>query len=91
MYNKFGKACINWVFGHILRPSKQVGWCHIQCLNTAVYTKWPHKLTYMIGHHVDFIPHQGNIKGTYPNKTAIRRLAHAHIRESACGQSKSHE
>ena len=60
---------------------KQSGWCHIQCLNTAVYTEWIHKSVYILGRRIDFIPHMGNIDGTDPNKTAIR-LAQAPVREA---------
>jgi hypothetical protein len=60
--------------------TKQAGWCHLQCLNTAVYTAWIHKSTYILGHRIDFIPHRGSIDGSDPNKTAIR-LAQAPVRE----------
>ena len=60
---------------------KQAGWCHIHCLNAAVYTKWLHKSTTIIERHVDFIPHRGSIDGAVPNDTAIR-LAHAPAREA---------
>ena len=60
--------------------TKQAGWCHLQCLNTAVYTEWIHKSTYILGRRIDFIPHRGNIDGSDPNKTAIR-LAQAPVRE----------
>ena len=59
---------------------RQSGWCHIQCLNAAVYTEWSHKSTYILGRRVDFIPHKSSIDGTEPNPTAIR-LAHAPVRE----------
>jgi hypothetical protein len=59
---------------------RQSGWCHVQCLNAAVYTEWSHKSTYILGRRVDFIPHKGSIDGTEPNPTAIR-LAHAPVRE----------
>ena len=59
---------------------RQSGWCHIQCLNAAVYTEWSHKSTYILGRRVDFIPHKWSIDGTEPNPTAIR-LAHAPVRE----------
>ena len=58
----------------------QAGWCHIQCLNAAVYTEWIRKSTYILGRRVDFIPHKGSIDGTEPNQVAIR-LAHAPVRE----------
>ena len=69
-------------FGNNNQPhtDKQVGWCHIQCLNAAVYTEWLHKSTYILGRRIDFIPHRGSIDGTDPNKTAIR-LAQAPMRE----------
>ena len=60
---------------------KQSGWCHIQCLNTAVYTEWIHKSVYILGRRIDFVPHRGNIDGTDPTKTAIR-LAQAPAREA---------
>lgn len=50
---------------------KQVGWCHVQRLNIAVYTKWIHKSLYILSRHVDFIPHEGSIFGANPNQTAI--------------------
>ena len=55
-------------------------WCHIQCLNAAVYTEWARKSTYILGRIVDFFPHKRNIDGTAPNPMAIR-LAHAPDRE----------
>ena len=61
--------------------TKQAGWCHIQCLNTADYTEWIHKSTYVLGRRIDFIPHRGSIDGSDPNKTAIR-LAQAPAREA---------
>ena len=69
-------------FGNNNQPhtDKQAGWCHIQCLNAAVYTEWLHKSTYILGRRVDFIPHRGSTDGTDPNKTAIR-LAQAPVRE----------
>ena len=60
---------------------KQAGWCHIQCLNAAVYTEWIHKSAIILGRRVDFIPHRGSIDGSDPNNTAIR-LAHAPVREA---------
>jgi hypothetical protein len=60
---------------------KQSGWCHIHCLNAAVYTEWLHKSTTIFGRRVDFIPHRGSIDGSVPNNTAIR-LAHAPAREA---------
>ena len=59
---------------------RQAGWCHIQCLNATVYTEWLCKSTYILGRHVDFIPHKGSMDGTAPNPTAIR-LAHTPVRE----------
>ena len=59
---------------------RQAGWCHIQCLNAAVYTDWLHKSVYIFGRRVDFVPHKGSIDGSAPNSTAIR-LAHAPMRE----------
>ena len=58
----------------------QSGWCHIQCLNAAVYTDWLHKSTYILGRRVDFVPHKCSIDSTAPNPTAIR-LAQALVRE----------
>jgi hypothetical protein len=60
--------------------TRQAGWCHLQCLNTAVYTEWIHKSAYILGRRIDFIPHRGSIDGSDPNKTAIR-LAQAPVRE----------
>ena len=60
---------------------RQAGWCHIQCLNAAVYTEWLHKSTIILGRRVDFIPHRGSIDGSDPNNTAIR-LAQAPVREA---------
>ena len=59
-------------FGNNRHADKQAGWCHIQCMNAAVYTEWFHKSAYIFGRHIDFIPHRGNIDGTDPNKMAIR-------------------
>jgi hypothetical protein len=59
---------------------KHTGWCHIQCLNAAVYTEWLHKSAILLGRRIDFIPHRGSIDGSDPNNTAIR-LAQAPIRE----------
>ena len=38
-------------FGHKTKhdDDRQDGWCHIQCLNAAVYTEWLHRSTYIIG------------------------------------------
>ena len=60
---------------------RQAGWCHIQCLNAAVYTEWLHKSTIILGRRVDFIPHRGSIDETDPNNTAIR-LAQVPVREA---------
>lgn len=59
---------------------RQSKWCHIQCLNAAVYKEWSNKSTYILGRRVDFVPHKGSIDGTEPNQTAIR-LAHAPVGE----------
>ena len=59
---------------------RQSGWCHIQCLNAAVYTEWLRRSTYILGRRVDFIPHKGSSDGIAPNPTAIP-LAHAPVRE----------
>ena len=67
-------------FGRNNQPDKQAGWCHVQCLNAAVYTEWLHKSTFILGCRIDFIPHRGSIDGTDPNKTAIR-IAQAPVRE----------
>ena len=67
-------------FGNNNQPDKQAGWCHIRCLNAAVYTEWIHKSTYIFGRRIDFIPHRGSIDGTDPNKTVIR-IAQAPVRE----------
>ena len=69
-------------FGHKTKneDDRQAGWCHIQCLNAAVYTEWLNKSTYILGRRVDFVPHKGSIDGSAPNPTAIR-LAHAPVRE----------
>ena len=67
-------------FGTNNQPDRQSGWCHIQCLNAAVYTEWIHKSTFILGRRIDFIPHRGSIDGTDPNKTAIR-IAQAPVRE----------
>ena len=79
----FGEENITGVtFGHKtnLEDDRQAGWCHVQCLNAAVYTEWLHKSVYMLGKRVDFVPHKGSIDGTSPNQTAIR-LAQAPVRE----------
>ena len=68
-------------FGRNNQPDKQAGWCHVQCLNAAVYTEWLHKSTFILGRQIDFIPHRGSIDGTDPNKTAIR-IAQAPVREA---------
>ena len=56
------------------------GWCHVQCLNAAVYTEWLRKSAYILGRRIDLIPHKGSIDGNKPNLTAIR-LAQAPVRE----------
>ena len=79
----FGDENITGVFfGHQSNQEdgRQSGWCHIQCLNTAVYIKWLRRSTYILGRRVDFIPHKGSIDSIEPNPTAIR-LAHAPVRE----------
>ena len=79
----FGEENITGVtFGYKtnLEDDRQAGWCHVQCLNAAVYTEWLHKSTYILGKRVDFMPHKGSIDGTEPNQTAIR-LAQAPVRE----------
>ena len=74
---------VGFSFGHNNQDitNKHAGWCHIQCLNTAVYTEWIHKSTIILGRRIDFIPHRGSIDGSDPNKTAIR-LAQAPAREA---------
>ena len=71
---------ITYGFQHKDEDDRQSGWCHIQCLNAAVYTDWLNKSVYVFGRRVDFVPHKGSIDGSAPNSTAIR-LAHAPIRE----------
>jgi hypothetical protein len=68
-------------FGTNPHSDKQAGWCHIQCLNAAVYTEWLHRSTFILGRRIDFIPHHGSIDGTDPNNTTIR-LAQAPAREA---------
>ena len=70
------------IFGHKTKHEndRQAGWCHIQCLNAAVYTEWLNKSTYILGRRVDFVPHKDSIDGSAPNPTAIR-LTHAPVRE----------
>ena len=69
-------------FGHQANreDDRHHGWCHIQCMNAAVYTEWLQKSTYILGRRIDFIPHKGSIDGISPNQTAIR-LAYAPVRE----------
>ena len=70
----FGDENITGItFGHNSNQEDdcQAGWCHIQCLNVAVYTEWLRKSTYILGRRVDFIPHKGSIDGTKHNPTAI--------------------
>ena len=38
------------------KVNQQSKWCHMQCLNTVVYTGWLNKFVYILGMHVDFIP-----------------------------------
>jgi hypothetical protein len=68
-------------FGTNPHTEKQAGWCHIQCLNAAVYTEWIHRSTFILGRRIDFIPRHGSIDGLDPNNTAIR-LAQAPAREA---------
>ena len=68
-------------FGNNPYTDKQAGWCHIQCLNVAVYTEWLHKSTFILERRIDFIPHHESIDGTDPNKTAIR-LAQTPVKEA---------
>ena len=72
---------ITFGYQHKQEDDRQSGWCHIQCLNAAVYTDWLHKSVYMFGRRVDFVPHKGSIDGSAPNSTAIR-LAQAPVREA---------
>ena len=84
----FGEDNISGItFGHTSNQAddRQAGWCHIQCLNAAVYTKWLRRSTYILGRRVDFIPHKGSMDGTTPNPMAIR-LAHVPIREAIAQQ-----
>ena len=71
---------VTFGYQHKLEDERRAGWCHIQCLNAAVYTEWIHKSVYIFGRRVDFVPHKGSIDGSAPNPTAIR-LAHAPVRE----------
>lgn len=70
--------------------NKQAGWCHKQCLNTAVYTEWIHKSTFILGRRIDFILHRGSIDGSDPNKTAIC-LAQAPAREAIADKIQAME
>ena len=66
----FGEENISGItYGHKSNQEddRQAGWCHIQCLNAAVYTEWLRKSTYILGRRVDFIPHKGSIDGAEPN------------------------
>ena len=72
---------VNFGMNNHPQSDKQSGWCHIQCLNTAVYTEWIYKSVYILDRRIYFIPHKGSIDGTHPNKTAIR-LVHAPAREA---------
>ena len=79
----FGEENITGItYGHKSNQEddRQAGWCHIQCLNAAVYTEWLRKSTYILGRRMDFIPHKGSIDGTEPNQMAIQ-LAHAPVHE----------
>ena len=79
----FGEENITGIsFGHQSNQEdgRQSGWCHIQCLNAAVYTEWLRRSTYILGRRVDFIPHKGSSDGIAPNPMAIP-LAHAPVRE----------
>jgi hypothetical protein len=67
-------------FGINPHTDKQAGWCHIQCLNAAVYTEWLHRSTFIFGRRIDFIPHHESIDATDPNNKAIR-LDHAPAKE----------
>lgn len=80
----FGEDNIAGVsFGSTNRQAdnKHSGWCHIQCLNVAVYTEWLNRSCIIIGRMVDLTPHKGSIDGTDPNHTTIC-LAHAPAREA---------
>ena len=68
-------------FGNNNQTNKQAGWCHIQCLNAAVYMEWLNKFAYILGRRIDFVPHRGSIDGTDPNKTTIC-LAQAPVRKA---------
>ena len=72
---------VNFGANNLPHTDKQAGWCHIHCLNAAVYMEWLHKSTSIVGRCVDFIPHRGSIDGTVSNNTAIR-LAHVPAREA---------
>jgi hypothetical protein len=72
---------ITFGYQHNQADDRQAGWCHIQCLNAAVYTDWLNKSVYIFGRRVDFVPHKGSIDGSAPNSTAIR-LAQAPVRET---------
>ena len=88
MKQLFGESNIVGIgFGNT-NTDKQAGWCHLQCLNTAVYTEWINKSTYILGRQIDFIPHRGSIDGSDPNKTAIR-LAQVHVREVIADKVKA--
>ena len=55
----FGKDNIVGVsFGHTPKhKDRQAGWCYIQCFNLVFCTEWLNKFTYILGRHVEFIPH----------------------------------
>ena len=81
--NSWARA--TWLTSHLENQhnqgdERQAGWCHIQCLNAAVYTDWLNKSVYICGRRVNFIPHKGSIDGSAPNSTVIH-LAHAPVRE----------
>ena len=79
---------ITFGYQHKQDNDRQVGWCHIRCLNAGVYTDWLHKSVYIFGRRVDFVPHRGSIDGSAPNSTAIR-LAHAPVRETIAQKAQA--
>jgi len=79
---------ITFGYQHQLDSDRQAGWCHIQCLNAAVYTDWLHKSVYIFDRRVGFVPHKGSIDGSAPNSTAIR-LAHAPVREAIAQKAQA--
>ena len=62
---------------------KQSGWCHIQYLNTAVYTEWLHKSAYIL-HPTprEHRQHRTQQNGDSPSPS-FRAWSH-------CGESPSH-